>query len=65
MYLPLTGFRIRRNNREEDMSIDSIGPNMNASIVQPSPESAKPNQETHKVEQQEHHQEVGFMLAPA
>ena len=58
MYLPLTGYRIRRNNREEDMSIDSIGPSLNASIVQPSAESAQPNSHAPKIEQP-HHQEVG------
>jgi hypothetical protein len=58
MYLPLTGFRTRRNIREEDMSIDSISPNMNPSVVQSSPEATEANKEAHKVNHYTNQQEV-------
>jgi len=48
MYLPLTGYK-ERDNLEERMSINSIGPGFNPQAVQPLDRSVKTQQETEKV----------------
>jgi len=48
MYLPLTGYK-ERDNLEERMSINSIGPRLNPQAVQPLDKSVRAHQEPEKV----------------
>ena len=49
MYLPLTGYK-EKDSKEVKMSIDSIGPSVNAQTVNPLDAAAKADQETRKIE---------------
>jgi hypothetical protein len=49
MYLPLTGYK-EKDSKEVKMSIDSIGPSVNAQTVNPLDAAAKTDQETQKIE---------------
>ena len=56
MYLPLTGFK-QKDKLDQELSMNTIGPKINTTVVQPLSESAKANQETQKINQHEESQE--------
>ena len=56
MYLPLTGFK-EKDSIEEKMSINSVGPKVDPQTVQALDKSAKPQQETQRVQPTETEQQ--------